>query len=107
MSKILPQSLAGVGELRGHVASMVRVLRLPGLAPFLDPQSEHREDDGKYPEHTEREERPKEEEASAGLRDIDDSRPPQMDYGHARRNDPSDEGDDVPRSPFGEHQRAV
>ena len=107
MSIILPQSRAGVGELRGRVASMVRVLRLPGLAPLRVPQSAHREDDGKYPEHTEGEERPKEEEASAGLHDVDDSRPPQVDYGHARRNDPSDEGDDVPRSPFGEHQRAV
>ena len=85
----------------------VRVVGLPGLAPLRVPQSAHREDDAEAPDHAEREKRKKEEEASAGLDGVDDSRSPQVDGGHAGSKDPYDECDDVPRSPFREHQRSV
>src|SRR5207237_8014805 len=77
MSIILPQSRAGVGELRGRVASMVRVLRLPGLAPSQAPQSARREDEGEDPSHAERAKRPDEQEGWAGLGELaakDDAR---------------------------------
>jgi len=85
---------------------MVRVLPTTGDWPIEVPQSAHREDDGKYPEHTEREERPKEEEALRGLTTLTIPVPLKWITGMPVANDPSDEGDDVPRSPFGEHQRA-
>jgi hypothetical protein len=45
----------------------VRVVRLPGLAPLQGPQSVRREDDGEERSHAECDERPDEEEGSAGL----------------------------------------
>ena len=71
------------------------------------PQSAHREDNAEATEHAEREEREKEEEASAGLRDVGDSRAPQVDGGHAGGKDSYDQREDVPQSPPGEHHRSV
>ena len=110
MSIILPESRAGVGELRGRVASMVRVLRLPGLAPSQAPQSARREDEGEDPSHAERVKRPDEQEGWGGLGDLaakNASRSHHVDDGPARRKERPDEHDDVPRPPFGEHQRSV
>ena len=69
MSVILPQSRAGIGELRGRVASMFRVLRLLGLAPSQAPQSAHCEDKGEQTNHAQRVKRPNEQESWAGLGD--------------------------------------
>jgi len=84
---------------------MVRVLRLPGLAPlrFHSPRTERMMEN--IPS-TPSAKTSKEEEASLDFTTLTIP-PPQVDYGHARRNDPSMRVDDVPRSPFGEHQRAV
>jgi hypothetical protein len=47
-----------------------RVVRLPALAPLQGPQSARREDDGEERRHAECDERPDEEEGSAGLGDV-------------------------------------
>jgi len=66
------------------------------------------EDDGEERGYAEREECPDEEEGSAGLGDrAADSRPLHVDDGDARPEERPEEDDDVPRSPFGEHQRSV
>ena len=49
---------------------MVRVLRLPGLAPLQAPQSARREDEGEHRSYAERVKRPDEQEGSAGLGDL-------------------------------------
>ena len=49
---------------------MVRVIRLPGLAPSQAPQSARREDEGEERGHAERDQRPDEEEGSAGIGDV-------------------------------------
>src|SRR5216684_6861387 len=83
---------------------------LPGLAPLRAPQSACREDEGEHPSHAERVKRPDEQEGWAGLGDLaakNASRSHHVDDGHARRKERPDEHDDVPRPPFGEHQRSV
>src|SRR6266403_5359190 len=85
----------------------VRVVGLPGLAPSQTPQSARREDEGEAPEPAERPECPDEEEAAGGLGDLAVMCPPHVDDGHACREQPDEQHDDVPRSPFGEHQRPV
>src|ERR1019366_5533838 len=58
--------------------------------------------------HAERDERPDEEEASAGLRDLAaDTLPHHVEDGDARPKERPEEHDDVSRSPFGEHERSV
>jgi hypothetical protein len=91
---------------KGGILS-TRVVGLPGLAPSQTPQSARREDEGEAPEPAERPECPDEEEAAGGLGDLAVMCPPHVDDGHACREQPNEQHDDVPRSPFGEHQRPV
>jgi len=79
-------------------------------APLQAPQSAHREDDGEERGHAERDERPDEEEGSAGIGDVAadaDTLPHHVDDGDAQPKERPEEDDDVPPSPFGEHQRSV
>src|SRR5271170_1385998 len=104
------------GENRRH-----RRLRLPhrptssarshagceGLCPSQAPQSAHREDDGDERGHAERDERPDEEEASAGLGDLAVMCPRHMEDGDKQPKQRPEDYYDVPRSPSGEHYRSV
>src|SRR5215470_3671462 len=83
--------------------------RLSGPAPWQAPQAARREDAGEDRGHAEREERPDPEEDSAGVGDpaADKSRPPHVHDKNAQPKERPEEGDDVPRSPFGERQRSV
>ena len=88
----------------------VRVVALPGPAPWQAPQSARREDGGEEPGHAERDQHPDKAEASAGLGDPAgdaDALPLHVEDGDAERKERPEEHDDVPRSPFGEHQRSV
>src|SRR6202790_1933808 len=76
---------------------------LPGLAPSQTPQSARREDEGEAPEAAERPECPDEEKAAGGLGDLAVMCPPHVHDGHGYREQPDEQHDDVPRSPFGEH----
>ena len=83
---------------------------LSGPAPWQAPQSARREDDGEERGHAERDERPDEEEASAGIGDAAgdaDTLPLHVEDGDGQRKERPEEDDDVPGSPFGEHQRSV
>ena len=83
---------------------------LPGPAPWQAPQSADREDGGEEPEHADREQRPDEKEVSAGIGEPAgdaDALPPHVDVGDDQRKERQKEHDDVPRSPFGKHQRSV
>ena len=74
------------------------------------PQSARGEDDGEERSHAERDERPDEEEASAGIGDAAgdaDTLPLHVDDGDAQQKERPEEDDDVPRSPFGEQQSSV
>jgi len=87
----------------------VWVVGLP-LAPEQGPQSTRREDDREERGHAERDERPDEEEGSAGLGDVAadaDTLPHHVDNGDDQSKERPEEDDDVPRSRFGEHQRSV
>src|SRR6267378_3450294 len=77
------------------------------LAPSQTPKSAGREDEGEAPERAERPECPDEEEAAGGPGDLAVMCPPHVDDGHACREQPDEQHDDVPRSPFGEHERPV
>jgi hypothetical protein len=82
------------------------VVGLSGLAPFQGPQSARREGDGEKRGHAEREERPDEEESSAGLGDLaTDALARHVDDEDAPSKKRPEKGDDVPCAPFGEHQR--
>src|SRR5260221_676681 len=88
----------------------LRVIELPGLAPWPRPQSAYREDQGEHPNHAERVKRPDEQEGwtrSGNLAVKNASRSYHVEDGHAYRNDRADEHDDVPRPPFAEQQRSV
>ncbi len=87
----------------------VRIVGLLRRASSQAPQSARREDEGEERGHFERDERPDEEEDSAGIGDVaaGESRPPHVDDRETRRKERPDEDDDVPRSPSGEHQRSV
>src|SRR5216684_982288 len=83
---------------------------LPAPAPWQAPQSAHREDDGEERGHAERDQRPDEEEGSAGIGDVAadaDTLPHHVDDGDAQPKELPEEDGDIPRSPFGEHQRSV
>ena len=80
---------------------------LPRLAPSQTPQSARREDEGEAPEPAERPECPDEEEAARKLGDLAVMCPPHVHDGHGCREQSDEQHDDVPRSPFGEHQRPV
>ncbi len=80
---------------------------LAGPAPWQAPQSAHREDDGEGCGHADREERPDEEETPAAGGPEADSPPSHVDDGDAQQQERRDEDDDIPRSPFGEHERSV
>ncbi len=81
---------------------------LPGPAPRQAPQSAHREDDGEERGHAERDDRPDEEEASTGPGDLAaDTLPRHVEDGDGQRKERREKDDEVPRSPFGEHQRSV
>ena len=85
------------------------ITSLAALAASQAPQSSDREDEGEECSHAERDERPDPEEFSAGVDDPapDESRPSHVGEGHDRTKERSEEGDDVPRSPSGEHERSV
>src|SRR5437773_12221515 len=84
-----------------------RVVGLPWLAPSQTPQTARREDEGEAPEPAERPECPDEEEAAGGVGDLAVMCPPHVDDGHACCEQPDEQHDDVPRSPFGEHECPV
>src|SRR6266481_1028558 len=88
---------------------MFGLFGLPGRAPLQAPQSARREDDGEEPGHAERDQGPDPEKDPAGVGDpaADKSRPPHVDDKDAQSTNRPEEHDDVPRSPFGEHQRSV
>jgi len=89
---------------------MFGVVGLPGPAPLQAPESARREDEGEYSSHAERVKRPDEQEISVGLRELaakNASRSHHVDDRHAQRKERSEEHDDVPRPPFGEHERSV
>ena len=72
--------------------------------PSEAPQSAHREDDGDERGHTERDDRPDEEEGSAGLGDFAaDTLPRHVENGDDQPKERPEEYYDVPRSPSGEH----
>ena len=71
--------------------------------PAEAPQSEHGEDEGEGTAYAHRDECPDKEE-SVGLAN---RMTHCVDYPHAGRRERPDEDDDVPGSPFGEHQRSV
>ena len=78
--------------------------------PHSRVHSPRREDDREERGHTERDERPDEEERSAGLGDVAadaDTLPHHVDDGDDQSEERPEEDDDVPRSPFGEQQRSV
>jgi hypothetical protein len=96
------------GAVRGPF--QVRVVGLPSPAPGQGPQPARREDNGEDPGHAYRDQRPDEEEVSAGVTDgagDADTLPPHVGEGDDQRKEPSKEGDDVPRPPFGQHQCSV
>ena len=83
---------------------------LPGPAPWQAPQSADREDGGEEPEHADREQRPDEEEVSAGIGEPAgdaDTLPLHVDVGDEHRKERSEEHDDVARPPPGKQQRSV
>ena len=89
---------------------MVRVVGLPGLAPLRAPQYARREDEREHPSHAQRVQRPDEQEGWAGPGDRaakNASRSHHVGDRHEKRKQRPDQHDDVPRSPFGEHQRSV
>src|SRR5262249_30642229 len=84
-------------------------LPLPGAASQA-PQSARRKDEGEESDHAERDECPNEEERSARVGDATagaHTLPAHVDDGDAQRKERQEEIDDVPRSPFDEHQRCV
>jgi hypothetical protein len=88
----------------------VRVVGLPGPAPGQAPQSAHRENRREESEHADSEQRPDEEEVSAGTAEPAgdaDALSLHVDVGHDQRKERQEEHDDVARSPFGKHQRSV
>lgn len=69
-----------------------------------------RENDGEEPGHANRDQRPDKKEMSAGMGEAAgdaDTFPPHVSERDHQRKEPSEEGDDVPRTPFSEHQRSV
>ena len=83
---------------------------LPGLAPLRAPQTARREDNGEERGHAQRDERPDEKEASAGIGDAAgdaDTFPLHVEDGGGEGNERREEDDDVSGSPFGEHQSCV
>jgi hypothetical protein len=86
----------------------VAFFHLPRLAPSQAPQSAHREDDGDERGHAERDDRPDEEEGSAGLGDFAaDILPRHVEDGDDQPKERPEEYYDLPRSPFSEHKRSV
>src|SRR5262249_15084544 len=85
--------------------SLQRHLLLP--APWQVPQTAHREEARAAPEPSERPECPDEEEAASGLGDLGIMCPSHVDDGHACGEQPDEQHDDEPRSPFGENERPV
>jgi hypothetical protein len=87
-----------------------RALPLTRSCPSQLPQSAHREDDGDERGHAERDERPDEEEATAGIGDAAgdaDTFPLHVYDRDDQQKERHDEDDDVPRSPFAEHRNSV
>lgn len=69
-----------------------------------------REDDGEKPGHSNCNQRPNEKEMPAGMGKAAgdaDALPPHVGERDDQRKESSEEGDDVPRSPFGKHKRSV
>ena len=83
---------------------------LPAPAPWQAPQSARRENDGEEPGHSNRDQYPDEKEMSAVIGDSAgdaDTLSPHVGEGDDQRKEPSEEGDDVPRSELIENQRSV
>src|SRR5437870_9448252 len=95
---------------RGSNSSQNARTRLPGLTRSQAPQSARREDDGEEPGHADRDQRPDEEEVSAGIGESAgdaDALPPHVGEGDDQRKESSEEGDDVARSAFSEYEGSV
>src|ERR1700722_706325 len=89
-------------------ASCTLFVLLGGPPCQLLPQSARREDEGEERGNAEREECPDKEEGPAGLGDRSaNSRPLHVDDRDDQPKERPEEDDDVPRSPFGQHQRSV
>src|SRR6202522_4141964 len=98
----------------GPVSNVGRIARLlvfcpelPGPTPSHTPQSARREDEGEAPEPAESPKCPDEEKAAGRCGDLAVMCPPHVDDGHGCRQQSDEQHDDVPRSPFGEHERPV
>src|SRR3954447_22938380 len=88
----------------------IAIVRCPGLlgpAPSQLPQSARREHKGEAPQPAERPEYPDEEKAAGGFGDLAVMCPPHVDDGHSCCEQSDEQHDDVPRSPFREHERPV
>src|SRR5438094_5785555 len=79
------------------------------LTSLQAPQSARRKDSGEGRRHAESDERPDPEKHSAGVGDpgADKPRPPHVEDEDAQPEDSPEQHDDVPPSPFREHQRSV
>jgi hypothetical protein len=99
-----------VQSKRSRGPGAFRFVDLIRTCPSQAPQSPHREDDGDERGHADRDERPDEEEASAGIGDAAgdaDTPPLHVHDGDDQQKERHDEDDDVPRSPFAEHRSSV
>src|SRR6266481_8806980 len=104
---VCPSSGAQAAESLQIGPFHVRVVGLPWLATSQTPQSARREDKGEAPEPAERPECPDEEEAAGGLGDLAVMCPPHVHDGHGCCEQSDEQHDDVPRSPFAEHECPV
>ena len=97
-------------RLKCRSVAVTPPIRLPAPPPWQSPQSVRRKYEGEERGHADRDQRPDKEEGSAGIGDsapYADTPPTHVDDGDDHPKERQEEGDDVPRSPFGEHQRCV
>src|SRR5579872_553434 len=81
-----------------------------GGGPLQAQQSAQGEDEDEHPSHAQHVKRPDKQEGWAGPGDRtakNTSRPHHMDDRNAQRQERPDKHDDVPRPPFGQHQRSI
>src|SRR3990172_1423925 len=107
-----PSRAASSATARGPKRDQSRATnaRYPGPTPSQVPQLARRKNSGERRGHAEHKECPDEEEGFAGFADLaadEASRSLHVDDGDGQPKEPPEEDDDVSRSPFGEHQRAV
>src|SRR5882724_2622776 len=88
----------------------IATVRCPGLlgpAPSQIPKSARREGQGEATQPAERPECPDKEKASGGFGYLAVMCPPHVNDGHGCCEQSDEQHDDVPRSPFGEHECPV